>query len=477
MESQYSVQYPVAISEDIGHRSDMEDRHYINSETHTYGIFDGHGGQQTVTHLEKNAYKFADLKFDQSELTSLFKEIDRTSRDGSCLLLARIFPDLYDVGRTVIKTALVGDSESWVVRKDGSFVNLTPALHDSNNLDEVQRVTLAGQKVFFGRLDGYLAVFRVIGQDKVLNPALIVDPTISEYTVQDNDQFLILACDGIREVKGGKCPINLISESIMTKYKSGITDCNILADACNQEAGQRGSMDNRTIIVINLNDSFITNEPLVPLITIPLSYQTLPDVLPASYTYLLEEHQSTLDKFGIKNVSLPCFIRQDVISRAIFGEFGVSFLRNCEQVLGGFFIWSPVFENVPNNFQSRNIPITYRGKNFPSSEHAFQAMKAYGSMSFDMVCSTICGKTGPNVFSYGQQIKLRPDWDSVKYSIMNDIQIEKFKDEKMREILKMTYGHTLFKMSPNDSYWVSGPDGLGANYLSKILMEIRDDNY
>ena len=75
----------------------------------------------------------------------------------------------------------------------------------------------------------------------------------------------------------------------------------------------------------------------------------------------------------------------------------------------------------------------------------------------------------------GRKVKLRPDWEEVKISIMKSCLEAKFKDNDLMEMLKSTAPKYLEETNNwGDKFW-GVENGVGENMLGKLLMEIRDD--
>jgi protein phosphatase 2C family protein 2/3 len=92
-----------------------------------------------------------------------------------------------------------------LIEKDGSVSGVTSD-HKPDNADEQQRISSAGGRVQFGRVDGELAMSRAIGDynyklDGSLTPTrqkVIAVPEYLELTA-DTDDVLLLCCDGLFE--------------------------------------------------------------------------------------------------------------------------------------------------------------------------------------------------------------------------------------------------------------------------------------
>ena len=120
-------------------------------------------------------------------------------------------------------------------------------------------------------------------------------------------------------------------------------------------------------------------------------------------------------------------------------------------------------------------PVTARGALFPTSEHYFQAMKFIDSKAdWEAV---LASKTAMMAAKIGRDRtrKLRKDWDQVKDSVMFEVCLAKFTQNKdIRQVLLSTGAATLVEHTRNDAYWGDGGDGSGKNMLGKTLMRVRE---
>lgn len=73
------------------------------------------------------------------------------------------------------------------------------------------------------------------------------------------------------------------------------------------------------------------------------------------------------------------------------------------------------------------VPIRYQGIDFPSTEHAYQAMKSFDH-NVRLQFSTAAGLTCKEAKKLGQEIFLRGDWEKIKNQVMEDVLRLKFKD-------------------------------------------------
>lgn len=124
-----------------------------------------------------------------------------------------------------------------------------------------------------------------------------------------------------------------------------------------------------------------------------------------------------------------------------------------------------------SNFYFCNL--TYKGRKFTCSEAAFMSEKTLDESQKDLISSMSAAEAK----KFGRKVNLRSDWDTVKFSIMKNIVMEKFKQNPiLLEKLKSTGEKELIEANYwNDRIWGCDPDGVGQNKLGKILMEVRKE--
>lgn len=133
--------------------------------------------------------------------------------------------------------------------------------------------------------------------------------------------------------------------------------------------------------------------------------------------------------------------------------------------------------------------IKHRGITYPSTEHYYVAMKVKGDQIIDgrfypeadvrEMISMI--KTPGDAKRFGRtKINLRKDWSDVKLEVMNWCIREKFKDDKLKEMLLSTGEEELIEGNDwHDVYWgvcnCLKCCSKGENNLGKILMKVRKE--
>lgn len=99
--------------------------------------------------------------------------------------------------RRVLYCANAGDARG-VLCRNGKAVRLTYD-HKGSDRQEAKRIMDAGGFVLSGRVNGVLAVTRSLG-DSSMKEFVVGAPYTTETELCNEDEFLILACDGVRLV-------------------------------------------------------------------------------------------------------------------------------------------------------------------------------------------------------------------------------------------------------------------------------------
>lgn len=133
------------------------------------------------------------------------------------------------------------------------------------------------------------------------------------------------------------------------------------------------------------------------------------------------------------------------------------------------------FENKESRFLSNFWPcrVYYKGIIFPSSEHAYQAMKVIDPTIRQRIADL---STPAKAKFAGRELKCRNDWHFVKDQVMLEVvRIKFFDNTDLGQRLIDT--DTLYLEETNtwgDTYW-GVCKGVGQNKLGHILMKVRDE--
>jgi N-glycosidase YbiA len=119
-------------------------------------------------------------------------------------------------------------------------------------------------------------------------------------------------------------------------------------------------------------------------------------------------------------------------------------------------------------------PITVKGKRWPTSEHYFQAQKFVDEKDREAVRRAKTPMLAARI-GRDRKRKLRRDWESAKVSVMREAVEAKFRQHPdLQELLLSTGDAKLVEHTDNDDFWGDGGDGSGANFLGRILVELRE---
>ncbi len=116
--------------------------------------------------------------------------------------------------------------------------------------------------------------------------------------------------------------------------------------------------------------------------------------------------------------------------------------------------------------------IIYIGAEFATSEHLYQTMKATTREE----CEKIRNAPSPgSAKRYGQEIKLRANWEEIKDKVMFHACLCKFLQNGYLTMKLLETGDAYLEEGNNwgDRYW-GVVDGEGKNMLGIILMKVRD---
>jgi hypothetical protein len=125
--------------------------------------------------------------------------------------------------------------------------------------------------------------------------------------------------------------------------------------------------------------------------------------------------------------------------------------------------------------------VEYDGLTFLNNEAAWQAQKC----ARETTKKNFTIKDAKSAKASGRRVKLRPDWEDVKYQLMIDTCYAKFsQNEKLKEILLSTGDEELEENTTgwHDNIWGNCycpkcKDITGKNLLGKALMEVRTKFY
>lgn len=115
--------------------------------------------------------------------------------------------------------------------------------------------------------------------------------------------------------------------------------------------------------------------------------------------------------------------------------------------------------------------VGFAGIVYPSVEHAYQAAKTVDPEERQMILAL---PTAGAAKRAGRKLTLREDWNDMRYHVMWELLLIKFKDPVLRNKLLLTAPEELVEGNTwGDTYWGVCNDE-GENTLGKILIHIRN---
>lgn len=263
---------------DIGRRRSMEDEHMCIDDLSKhlgsmfegpkpsafYGVFDGHEGAEAAIFVRNNLLKFVTEDADFPRIQK--KDADFQSAAENVLRNAFLAADLAladdsDVDNscgTTVLTALIvgrslvvanaGDCRAVLCRR-GKAVEMSSD-HKPNCLSERLRIESLGGFVYDGYLNGCLSVARALGDwdmklPKGSSTPLSAEPEFRLADLTEEDEFLIIGCDGIWDVMSSDCAVSIARRELMRH-----NDPQQCSEELVLEALRRNTLDNLTVVVV-----------------------------------------------------------------------------------------------------------------------------------------------------------------------------------------------------------------------------------
>ena len=117
------------------------------------------------------------------------------------------------------------------------------------------------------------------------------------------------------------------------------------------------------------------------------------------------------------------------------------------------------------------------GKEWPTTEHYFQAQKFAGHASLQEQIRT--ARSAREAFNIARNPAhaslIRSDWATARLNVMLKALRAKFtQHEDLKRLLKNTDTRILVENAgANDAFWGAGVDGNEGNHLGELLMQVR----
>lgn len=239
----------------------------IETRLSFFGVYDGHGGDKVALFTGENIHRIITKQ-------EAFKkgDIEQALKDGFLATDRAILNDpRYEdeasgctasvgiVSADKIYAANAGDSRSVL----GVKGRAKPLSFDHKPQDEGEkaRITAAGGYVDLGRVNGNLALSRAIGDFEFKRSTSLAPeqqivtafPDVTVHDISEDDEFLVLACDGIWDCQSSQAVVEFVRRGIAAKQELSKI-CENMMDNClasNSETAGVGC-DNMTIVIVGL---------------------------------------------------------------------------------------------------------------------------------------------------------------------------------------------------------------------------------
>ncbi|OIS97530.1 PREDICTED: probable protein phosphatase 2C 60 [Nicotiana attenuata] len=316
-----NVKVRYGLSSMQGWRATMEDAHAaitdLDASTSFFGVYDGHGGkvvakfcakylhQQVLKHeaylhgdigtsVQKAFFRMDEMMRGQRgwrELAALGDRLNKftgmiegliwsprngdgngntddwafeegphsdfpgpTSGSTACVAIIR---------ENQVIVANAGDSRCVISRK-GQAYNLSRD-HKPDLEIERERILKAGGFIHAGRVNGSLNLARAIGdmefkQNKFLpaeKQVVTADPDINIVELCDDDDFIVLACDGVWDCMSSQQLVDFIHEQLNSESKLSAI-CERVLDRCLAPTAGGEGCDNMTMILVQLKKPILS---------------------------------------------------------------------------------------------------------------------------------------------------------------------------------------------------------------------------
>jgi serine/threonine protein phosphatase PrpC len=259
------LEYSYKEERNLPYRAYMEDKgksilNYNNDNNKLlFCLFDGHGGDEVSTYLQKNYFKMMKKYLNEKEqneeinFEQLFKEIDEEFKGckyykiGSTATIIYITKELIDgkmnEAQKILYCINIGDTKCILTQTTGSRkLSYDDLLTDKS---EFNRIIEEGGYIKNGRVCGQLMISRAFGDWEIKPYGLICTPHVTRLSINKDCKYVIVATDGVWDVLDD---LDVYKLSLSTENSKNLCD-DIIKNALEKKSG-----DNLSCFVIKLND-------------------------------------------------------------------------------------------------------------------------------------------------------------------------------------------------------------------------------
>jgi len=120
-------------------------------------------------------------------------------------------------------------------------------------------------------------------------------------------------------------------------------------------------------------------------------------------------------------------------------------------------------------------PFEAEGKLWPTSEHYFMALKTTDPKAREQIRKAKTPREAKDLAGPKGIIKLRDNWDNIKFDMMVRACYEKFSQDEELKALLLSTGDAPIHEDCDDEWWGGGPNyPNGKDLLGKALMKVRE---
>jgi serine/threonine protein phosphatase PrpC len=199
------------------------------------GIFDGHGGRDAI----EFAARHLPAEIASRGFSDAFAAIHQRMAATCCFCGTTVA--IAVIRDRALTVAAVGDTRC-VLCQRGRAVQLTTD-HRPDLPSERQHIESRGGTIEDGRVNGVLDISRSLG-DGILGECINPLPDVVDVELTPDDEFFILACDGVWGVMTNEEAVALIRHE---------RDAEEAARKLRDAAFERDSVDNISVIVVIVN--------------------------------------------------------------------------------------------------------------------------------------------------------------------------------------------------------------------------------
>jgi len=257
-----------------GKRPTQEDQHIsvlnldgINplfNNINILGVFDGHGGKKVSQYLKDSLPPFFLSKFDKNiynnddmfiaYINNVYNSLQNNLKEKHpraieyCGSTACVGIQTKDKKKNNLWIINVGDTRAVLCNKNNEALQLSLD-HKPNVPEEKKRIERLGGKITF---DGYdwriksLSLSRAFG-DLDCQPYVTHIPNIFKYNIDNKDNFLIIACDGLWDVLSNKKAVDFVRNLQANNFTGNY------AKELAQYGLNNNSLDNITVVIYFFN--------------------------------------------------------------------------------------------------------------------------------------------------------------------------------------------------------------------------------